>query len=150
MATTPSVYLSLAAGRDPGNVTITIHGALGVLDAARLQRVLDDVLNDGDAVAISVDLYDVRGDVSGILSLAAAAERCQQRGVELTLCHPSPLLCPTLESAGLTTLIRMVQKDRRPPWSVAGTAHGRQDHPSAQMAQMALVTGPDQDTAHQG
>ncbi len=115
MATITSARLSVGAGPGPDSVVVGLHGTLDAPAAASLQRVCDGILDDRDVRAIRVALRDVRSmDVDGMTGLAAAAERAEQRGAELTLSDPSEPLCRALESEGLTGLIRMGRHDRRP------------------------------------
>ncbi len=135
MATTTSVQLSIAAGLAPSSVVIGVHGELEVTTVAGLQRVLDAILEDKDILAVHVSLRHVHGiDIGAISGLSAAAERAEQRGVELTLDDPPERLCQALEEEGLTGLIRMALQDRRPPWvaTEVDRRQARRRHPSNQ------------------
>jgi anti-anti-sigma regulatory factor len=140
MATIPSLLMSIAAGESPDRVIVTVYGGLGVSDVAHLQDILDGLRHDNDAVAITVDLHQVWGDTSGISGLVAAAAGTAQRDGQLTLSYPTEGLRQALESEGLTGLIGMLQRDRRPPWSVRARARQeRRNHPSGQLPVVATT-----------
>jgi anti-anti-sigma regulatory factor len=135
MAAIHSIQLSIGLGPSPGNVVINMHGALDVTTAAGLARVCDGLLDDPDTLTISIDFHRVYGlEIEALGDVAAAAERAEQRGVDLTFRDPPELLCQALEEAGLTDRVRMVYQDSRPPWQaiVGDRRRSRRCHPSYQ------------------
>ena len=133
---TSSAHLTIAAGRTPGSVVITVHGRLDIAAAASVGEAVARTLNGGDAPIIRLDLQQVRGvDAAGVAALATVAERVDRAGTQLTLCNPSELLCEALERQGLTGRVRMGDHDWRParlPNSVE-RGRARTQHPAGHL-----------------
>jgi anti-anti-sigma factor len=133
---TSSAHLTIAAGRTPGSVVISVHGRLDIAAVASLDEALRRTSDGRDAPIIRIDLQHVRGvDAAGVAELATVAEQVDQAGTQLTLCNPSELLCEALERQGLTGRIRMGDHDWRParlPNSVE-RGRARTQHPAGHL-----------------
>ncbi len=133
---TSSAHLTIAAGRTPGAVVISVHGRLDIAAVASLVEALHRASEGRQAPIIRIDLQQVRGvDAAGVAELAMVVTQVDQNGTQLTLSDPSEMLCEELERQGLTGRIRMGDHDWRPARLPNGVERGRArtQHPAGHL-----------------
>ncbi len=95
--------LTIAVGRAVGTVVVTVRGEIGEHDAAHLNAILDDLLDEAVKPAVIVDLRHLHhASPSAVAALAAAAALAAERGIAFQVSESTPQVRALLEGSGLT------------------------------------------------
>jgi anti-anti-sigma factor len=109
--------LTIAVGRAIGTVVVTVRGEIGEHDAAHLNAVLDDILEENEKPEVVVDLRRLhQASGSAVAALAAAAALAAERGIAFRLSESTPQVRRSLESAGLSYAFGAATTSGGPAW----------------------------------
>lgn len=109
--------LTIAVGRAVGTVVVSVRGEIDEHDAAHLNAILDDILDEAVKPEVIVDLRHLhRASRSAVAALAAAAALAAERGIAFRVSEPTPQVRPHLESAGLTYALGAATAGAGPAW----------------------------------
>ncbi len=109
--------LTIAVGRAVGTVVVTVRGEIGEHDAAHLNAILDDILDETEKSEVVVDLRRLHhASRSAVAALAAAAALAAERGIAFRLSESTPQVRTLLEAAGLTYAFGAANTSGGPAW----------------------------------
>lgn len=105
---TPAV--SLAVGRAPGTVVVTVDGALDLEGSELLARVLTDLIEGQGNLAVAVDLGKAVVDPTAVRVFAEAATRASKRGTRFILEKPPVETHEALQAGGYGDLVEVLPR----------------------------------------
>lgn len=116
---------SLGLVHSPGRVVVTVRGDLDAATAPRLRAALDDLINNGSAQQLVVDLQGLTFlDSAGIYALVQAMKLASADGRNLTLSGTSPGAYKVLDICGSTNVFHLPRPSHRPLGAGAYRHHG--------------------------